>query len=120
LVHSDLLITETTDAHNQKITDLLLSLGLIRVVLSGKDKFYQLCHDRFIKPVADDVLVLETIEKSEAEKLQHELEEKARWEENEKRLIKESKRRRYIVGIGATLLILSLGFGWFGYALLQE
>lgn len=116
LVHSDLLITETTDAHNQKITDLLLSLGLIRVVLSGKDKFYQLCHDRFIKPVADDVLVLETIEKSEAEKLQHELEEKARWEENEKRLIKESKRRRYIVSIGATLLILSLGFGLWGYS----
>jgi len=108
-------MTETTDSHNQKITDLLLSLGLIRVVLSGKDKFYQLCHDRFIKPVADDVLVLETIEKSEAEKLQHELEEKARWEENEKRLIKDRKRRRYILGIGTTLLILSLGFGWFGY-----
>lgn len=60
LVNSGWLIEEQTKETDELIVTELLNSGLIRLVpFSNNNKFYQLCHDRFIKPVADDFLKYE-------------------------------------------------------------
>lgn len=55
LVHEDLLVRSWSQAVDLRIIAILMEKGLIRDVPGGKKKFYQLCHDRFIAPLSDDL-----------------------------------------------------------------
>lgn len=74
LVNLGWLITPETRTTDEQIIKELLKSGLIREVPFGpNNKFYQLCHDRFIKPVSDDLLKIE--EKKINEELELKLKE---------------------------------------------
>lgn len=93
LVNSGWIIEKQTEKIDQKIVSELLKSGLLREVPSGNDKFYQLCHDRFIKPVLED--------QKKVELLQKEKEEKDRTEKLEKDLDDEKKRGSYLKELNA-------------------
>ena len=72
LVNLGWLITRETRETDEQIVKELLQTGLIREVPFGpNNKFYQLCHDRFIKPVSEDLLKIE--EKKATEDLEQKL-----------------------------------------------
>jgi len=58
LVFKDDLAIAEFAALTDQILKVLCSTGLLRVVPSGKDPYYQLCHDRLIKPMSDDLVQL--------------------------------------------------------------
>jgi WD40 repeat protein len=68
LVHSDLLIEGTTHELDENIINILVSAGLMREIPFRRDKFYQLIHDRFIKPCNEDILRLNALKNAEADK----------------------------------------------------
>ena len=88
LVNSGWIIHNDSEELDQEIVSELLRSGLLREVPSGNDKFYQLCHDRFIKPVLED--------QKKIELLQKEKEEKERTEKLEKDLEIEKNRSTYL------------------------
>jgi WD40 repeat protein len=60
LVHQDNLRKEKSD---EKILKDLVNEGVLRKIPQGNEDFYQLTHDRLLKPLADDISELETKEK---------------------------------------------------------
>jgi len=58
LVNANLLIGSDKPDEDTQIIVILRSKGLIREVISGRDKYYQLCHDRFIPPLVEDLNTL--------------------------------------------------------------
>ena len=90
MVHYGMLIKSDSRALDEKILEILVSAGLIREIRFGEmDIFYQLCHDRFIKSVNEDILKLQ--EKTD---LKIQLEEKERIEKEVKGNTEELKRAK--------------------------
>jgi WD40 repeat protein len=57
LVLEESLINNEMD---QKVTADLVAEGLIRMIPSGEDRYYQLCHDRFIEPMLIDTIQIKS------------------------------------------------------------
>jgi WD40 repeat protein len=135
MVLSALLVTEKNKNLDEIIVNTLLASGLIREIPSGTEKFYQLCHDRFMLPINKDILDLEAMEKAEldrqriqdaadldlklaiekAEKEREAAEEQARIKQHEfeTKLAAEASKRKYMlivyIMIISTLLIVIFG-----------
>lgn len=98
LVHANLLISKNNSRADSLFINELVADGLIRRI-PGKDVFYQLCHDRFIKPVMDDIALFDEKEAArlnqlELEKKQQELEEERQRQEQEI-----EKQKKYIAEV---------------------
>jgi WD40 repeat protein len=50
---------------DRKIAADLVAEGLVRIIPSGNDRIYQLCHDRFVEPMVIDTIVIVSGETSE-------------------------------------------------------
>lgn len=135
MVLSALLVNRATKKLDETIVNTLLSTGLIREIPSGAEKFYQLCHDRFIQPMNDDILGLEAkereerekqkikeaaefefkqaVEKAERDKIEAEQQAKINQREFETKLAAEASKRRYMlilyVTVVTTLLLIIFG-----------
>ncbi|MBF4516993.1 hypothetical protein IRZ71_11585 [Flavobacterium sp. ANB] len=116
LVNSGWIIEAQTQEIDQKIVDELLMTGLLRVVLYGREKYYQLCHDRFIKPVSEDQQKHELILKEkETEKLKRDLEIEKKGASDIKELYRKIKIKNKIsIGI-ATICLLLFGLVFISY-----
>ena len=66
LVHENLLISEG-NIWDENIIKSLEKEGLLRKIPSGNDTFYQLPHDRMIKPLTEDLLELKAKERTQQE-----------------------------------------------------
>jgi WD40 repeat protein len=61
-VLEDSLVRNDTD---KKIAADLVSEGLVRIIPSGNDRIYQLCHDRFVEPMLVDTIMIKSGEDAE-------------------------------------------------------
>ncbi|WP_309640705.1 hypothetical protein [Flavobacterium sp.] len=109
LVNSGWIIDNQTSNIDQKIVDELLATGLLRVVPYGKVKYYQLCHDRFIKPVVEDQQKYELIKKDkETEKLKKDLESERKRADKMKELYRKIKiKNKITIAVVCIFLIIS-------------
>ncbi|HET6990162.1 MAG TPA: hypothetical protein VFJ43_02515, partial [Bacteroidia bacterium] len=103
LVHKDNLIKTKID---EAIINRLVKRGLLREIASGNQTFYQLCHDRLIKPLMDDLRQLKANE--EAEK---------KLNDDYVKTISLAKERRFKTLTGSSILLgfflcLSIYFAW--------
>jgi hypothetical protein len=107
LVNSGWIIDSQNPETDQKIINGLLATGLLRVVPYGKVKYYQLCHDRFISPVANDQQKYEAIKKElENEKLKRDLKSEREAALITKELYKKIKTRNKIAIITACVCLI--------------
>lgn len=106
LVHEGLLTDPVPMKEELTILDNLVREGLFRKLVSGKDNFYQLCHDRFIRPVQEDLRKDDDREKV------------ARQQEEDRR--KNKRKRIYFSVIGTFLAIASIVGFLFAAAKRQE
>jgi WD40 repeat protein len=99
---NDRTLLQTPDAGVMKTAlNTLVSQGLLRLTTANKDKYYQLCHDRFIKSVSDDMLKIKALEL--AEKKQRKMEEELRKRKEKERI----KRKFWLLGGLAILSLMS-------------
>lgn len=88
LAHGDLLAKTPLHA---EIASALVEVGLLRRIPSGKETFFQLCHDRFIEPMQLDILNINAKEEA-ANKLAQEKQELIRYQEEEKQKAAEKQK----------------------------
>lgn len=109
LVNEEKLVSDPNKGESQIAVATLLSAGLVRSISADNEKYIQLCHDRFIKPVLEDKLKIKALEQAEKEQQNLAAALLARQEKNK-------LNRMLWIGVGIVLFII---FGAIGYNLLQ-